>query len=162
MKYCWDYRIQLRDTDAAGVVYFANFITICHGAYEAALSAAGIDLRSLTSGSEIALPITHVSGDFKQPLYCGDRIQVFLLPTRISESEFQVNYRLCLADGKVAATVLTKHVAIGVIDSEAHQTAILGRCLDYRLINLHKCLTKFCTEMQRIAGQLVFCELELI
>jgi acyl-CoA thioesterase FadM len=51
-------------------------------------------------------------------LYCGDRIQVFLIPTHISESEFQVNYRLCLIDGKVAATVLTKHVAIGVIDRQ--------------------------------------------
>jgi 1,4-dihydroxy-2-naphthoyl-CoA hydrolase len=115
MEYRWDYQIQLRDTDAAGVVYFANFLTICHAAYEASLSAAGIDLRPLISGS-VALPIVHASGDFKKPLYCGDRVQVFLIPTHISESEFQVNYRLCLADGKVAATVLTKHVAIGAID----------------------------------------------
>jgi 1,4-dihydroxy-2-naphthoyl-CoA hydrolase len=118
MEYRWDYQIQLRDTDAAGVVYFANFLTICHAAYEAALSAAGIDLRLLISGSDVALPIVHASGDFKKPLYCGDRVQVLLIPTRISESEFQVNYRLCLADGKVAATVLTKHVAIGVIDRQ--------------------------------------------
>lgn len=118
MEYHWDYQIQLRDTDAAGVVYFANFLTICHAAYEAALSAAGIDLRLLISESEVALPIVHASGDFKQPLYCGDRVQVLLIPTRMSKSEFQVNYRLCLADGKVAATVLTKHVAIRVIDRQ--------------------------------------------
>jgi 1,4-dihydroxy-2-naphthoyl-CoA hydrolase len=116
MEYRWDYQIQLRDTDAAGVVYFTNFLSICHAAYEASLSAAGIDLRLLIGGSEVALPIVHASGDFKQPLYCGDRVQIFLVPTRISESEFQVNYRLCLAEGKIAATVLTKHVAIGVID----------------------------------------------
>jgi 1,4-dihydroxy-2-naphthoyl-CoA hydrolase len=116
MKYRWDYQIQLRDTDAAGVVYFANFLTICHAAYEASLSAAEIDLRLLISNAEIALPIIHASGDFKQPLYCGDRVHVLLLPTHISESEFHVNYGLCLTEGKVAATVLTKHVAIGVID----------------------------------------------
>jgi 1,4-dihydroxy-2-naphthoyl-CoA hydrolase len=118
MEYRWDYQIQLRDTDAAGVVYFANFLTICHAAYEASLSAVGIDLRLLVSGSDIALPIIHASGDFRKPLYCGDRIQVFLIPTHISESEFQVNYRLCLIDGKVSATVLTKHVAIKVIDRQ--------------------------------------------
>jgi 1,4-dihydroxy-2-naphthoyl-CoA hydrolase len=116
MEYCWNYQVQLRDTDAAGVVYFANFLTICHAAYEAALSAAGIDLRLLVSGSDVVLPIIHASGDFKQPLYCGDRVQVFLTPSQINESEFQVDYRLCLVDGKVAGTVLTKHVAIGVID----------------------------------------------
>jgi 1,4-dihydroxy-2-naphthoyl-CoA hydrolase len=116
MEYRWDYQIQLRDTDAAGVVYFANFLSICHAAYEASLSAAGIDLRLLIGGTEVALPIVHASGDFKQPLYCGDRVQVFLTPSQINESEFQVNYRLCLVDGKVAGRVLTKHVAIGVID----------------------------------------------
>ncbi len=116
MEYRWDYQIQLRDTDAAGVVYFANFLTICHAAYEASLSAAGIDLRLLVSGVDVALPIIHASGDFKKPLYCGDRIQVFLTPSPLNESEFQVDYRLCLVDGKVAGRVLTKHVAIGVID----------------------------------------------
>ncbi len=116
MKYRWDYQIQLRDTDAAGVVYFANFLTICHAAYEASLGAAGIDLRLLISGSDVALPIVHASGDFKQPLYCGDQVQVFLSPSHINESEFRVDYRLCLVDGKVAGRVLTKHVAIGVIN----------------------------------------------
>jgi 1,4-dihydroxy-2-naphthoyl-CoA hydrolase len=118
MEYRWDYQIQLRDTDAAGVVYFANFLTICHAAYEASLSAAGIDLRLLISGSDVALPIVHASGDFRKPSYCGDRVQVLLIPTRISESEFQVNYCLYLIDGTVAGTVLTKHVAIRVIDRQ--------------------------------------------
>jgi 1,4-dihydroxy-2-naphthoyl-CoA hydrolase len=119
MEYHENYQIQLRDTDAAGVVYFANFLTICHAAYESALSAAGIDLRLLVSGAlDVALPITHASGDFKQPLYCGDRVQIFLVPTQISNSEFQINYRLCLADGKVAAIVVTKHVAIEVANRQ--------------------------------------------
>jgi 1,4-dihydroxy-2-naphthoyl-CoA hydrolase len=120
MEYCWDYQIQLRDTDAAGVVYFANFLTICHAAYEASLSAAGIDLRLLVNGSsEIALPITHVSGDFKKPLYCGDQIQVLLTSSQLNDSEFQIDYRLCLANGKIAGIVQTKHVAIGLIDSHS-------------------------------------------
>jgi 1,4-dihydroxy-2-naphthoyl-CoA hydrolase len=118
MEYRWDYQIQLRDTDAAGVVYFANFLSICHAAYEASLSAAGIDLRLLVNSSEVAVPITHASGDFKKPLYCGDQVQVFLIPSRINDSEFQIDYRLCLANGKIAGIVLTKHVVIGVIDRQ--------------------------------------------
>lgn len=119
MEYRWNYQIQLRDTDAAGVVYFANFLTICHAAYEASLSAAGIDLRLLVSSSEVALPITHASGDFKKPLYCGDQVQVFLTPSQLNDSEFQVDYRLCLVDGKIAGLVTTKHVAIGLHDSHS-------------------------------------------
>jgi 1,4-dihydroxy-2-naphthoyl-CoA hydrolase len=116
MKYRWDYQIQLRDTDAAGVVYFANFLTICHAAYEASLSTAGIDLRLLVGGAEVALPIIHASGDFKKPLYCGDRVQVFLTPSQINDNEFQIDYRLCLEQQKVAGMVLTRHVAINLAD----------------------------------------------
>jgi 1,4-dihydroxy-2-naphthoyl-CoA hydrolase len=116
MEYRWNYQIQLRDTDAAGVVYFANFLTICHAAYEAALSAAEIDFKLLVGSSEIALPIVHASGDFKQPLYCGDQVQVCLNPSQINDSEFQIIYQLYSKEQKIAATVLTKHVSINLVD----------------------------------------------
>jgi 1,4-dihydroxy-2-naphthoyl-CoA hydrolase len=116
MEYRWNYQIQLRDTDAAGVVYFANFLTICHAAYEAALSAARIDLKLLVGGSEIAVPIVHASGDFKQPLYCGDQVQICLTPSQINDSEFQIIYQMYSKEQKIAATVLTKHVSINLVD----------------------------------------------
>ena len=37
--------IRFADTDAAGVVYFAQILSICHEAYEASLQASGIELR---------------------------------------------------------------------------------------------------------------------
>ena len=37
--------IRFQETDAAGVVYFANLLALCHEAYEASLAHAGIALK---------------------------------------------------------------------------------------------------------------------
>jgi hypothetical protein len=40
MPFSYVRTVRLADTDAAGVVYFARTLSICHEAYEAALAAA--------------------------------------------------------------------------------------------------------------------------
>jgi 1,4-dihydroxy-2-naphthoyl-CoA hydrolase len=111
MEYCWDYQVQLRDTDAAGVVYFANFLALCHSAYEASLSAADINFQAFVTG-DVVLPIIHTSGDFKQPLYCGDQLQICLQPSELGKGKFEIAYQVSLADGRLAGVANTVHVAI--------------------------------------------------
>jgi 1,4-dihydroxy-2-naphthoyl-CoA hydrolase len=106
MSFSYEYIIQFRDTDAAGVVYFANILSICHVAYEASLIASGINLKTFVNNSEFAVPITHASADFFKPLYCGDRITIELTPRSIDGCRFEIAYQLD------SATAITKHVVI--------------------------------------------------
>lgn len=106
MSFRYNYIIQFRDTDAAGVVYFASILSICHIAYEASLLESGIDLKSFVNNSEFAVPIIHVSADFFKPLYCGDRVIIELTARSIDLHKFEINYQLG------SATALTKHVVI--------------------------------------------------
>lgn len=118
MSFTYDYTIQFRDTDAAGVVYFANMISICHVAYEASLIKSGIELKSFVNSSRIAVPITHVSADFFRPLFCGDRVTIELTPHSINSCKFEIKYQILATDSQasdrqmVAATATTKHVVI--------------------------------------------------
>ncbi len=107
--------IHFRDTDAAGVVYFANGLSLCHEAYEASLAASGIDLKSFFRGETIAVPITHASIDFFKPMFCGDRIAISLATTLLSPESFQVAYQLFFDTDlakKAIAKALTKHICI--------------------------------------------------
>ncbi|MBD2316870.1 acyl-CoA thioesterase [Phormidium tenue] len=114
--FIYDRTIHFRDTDAAGVVYFANGLSICHEAYEASLAASGIELKSFFRGGAIAVPITHASIDFFKPMFCGDRIVVSLVKTLLSPDSFQIEYQLFLGlesdEKKAIASALTKHVCI--------------------------------------------------
>jgi 1,4-dihydroxy-2-naphthoyl-CoA hydrolase len=106
MAFSYEYLIQFRDTDAAGVVYFANILSICHVAYEASLIASGIDLKLFVNNPEFAVPITHAAADFFKPLYCGDQVTIELTPRSIDSCRFEINYQLG------SATTITKHVVI--------------------------------------------------
>jgi 1,4-dihydroxy-2-naphthoyl-CoA hydrolase len=112
MSFSYEYTIQFRDTDAAGVVYFASIISICHVAYEASLTAANIDLKLLVNNPDFAVPIAHVSADFFKPLYCGDRVVIQLTPSSIDSCRFEIKYLLSSPESLIIATIITKHVII--------------------------------------------------
>jgi 1,4-dihydroxy-2-naphthoyl-CoA hydrolase len=118
MPFSYEYTIQFRDTDAAGVVYFANIISLCHIAYEASLIESGITLRSFVNNADYAVPITHASADFFRPLCCGDRVTIELIPHSIDSYQFEIKYQILATDLQTAdrqlvlAAATTKHVVI--------------------------------------------------
>lgn len=106
--------VRFADTDAAGVVYFAQVLSMAHEAYEAALAAHGIDLRSFFAHGPIVVPIVHASVDLRRPMHCGDRLQILATPQRLAAAEFQVHYTYAIAQAPATAvaTALTRHVCI--------------------------------------------------
>ncbi|BAS55093.1 1,4-dihydroxy-2-naphthoyl-CoA hydrolase [Leptolyngbya boryana NIES-2135] len=111
MGFTYDRTIHFSETDAAGVVYFANVLTLCHEAYEASLAASGISVRSFFSGQNIAVPIVHAEVDFFSPMFCGDLITIELTPHLLKPSEFEIRYQL-MQDSKSVGKALTRHVCI--------------------------------------------------
>ena len=112
-KFSYQRKIRFADTDAAGVVYFANLLSICHEAYEEYLSSLKIDLRSFFSDNLTAIPIIQAEIDFRKPLFCGDVIVVKFQPELISEQIFKINYQI-FKDSLQVATASTKHITIDV------------------------------------------------
>lgn len=108
------YRVRLADTDAAGVVYFAHLLQICHTAYEEVLITQGINLQDYLKAGTIALPIIHGEIDCLRPIFWGDLILVQLTPQFLSETEFLIKYELSAekTEKKILAQGNTRHVCI--------------------------------------------------
>ncbi|MBW4539273.1 MAG: acyl-CoA thioesterase [Myxacorys chilensis ATA2-1-KO14] len=117
MSFTYPRTIRFQETDAAGVVYFANLLSICHEAYEASLIESGIEARRFFGKSEVAVPIVHANVDFLKPMYCGDRISLQLTPTQINDSTFEIRYNVFFAaselnENRLVSKALTRHVCI--------------------------------------------------
>lgn len=114
MAFTYLRRVYLGDTDAAGVVYFAKGLEICHEAYEESLSKAGISLIQMIDEGKIALPIVHAEIDFLRPLFCGDRLQVSLEVIQVNNSEFAIAYQIFPLNNldQVLIKAKTRHVCI--------------------------------------------------
>ncbi|MEO0457504.1 MAG: thioesterase family protein [Cyanobacteria bacterium P01_A01_bin.114] len=114
--------VRFHETDAAGVVYFANVLTLCHEAYEASLASAGIDLQQFFGNVKTAVPVVHAEVDFRHPLYCGDRVLILMLPQQVSPDSFEVAFQLkAIAHPlKMLATAMTRHVCIETSTRQRH------------------------------------------
>lgn len=114
MEFSWVRTIHFADTDAAGVVFFANYLRLCHEAYEEALGAAGIDLARFFADSGSVVPIAKSEVDYLRPLHAGERVSVTVIPRRLSDSSFELRFEIFRVGPakKRAATARTEHVCI--------------------------------------------------
>ena len=130
MPFSYGRVIRFHETDAAGVVYFARLLTLCHEAYEAALATVDIDLRAFFSAAGgVAVPIVHTEADFYQPLRCGDAIAITLTPKQLSLHSFEITYTISNQPSgqaldkvsvKPLAWVLTRHVCTNLSSHRRH------------------------------------------
>ncbi len=107
--------IHFPDTDAAGVVFFARYLYLVHEAYEEALAAAGLPLATFFADHGVIVPIAKSEASYLRPLQCGDRIEVELTPSRLSEHSFALIatiWKRSDSARKRAAVVRTEHVCI--------------------------------------------------
>ena len=98
MPFIYQRTVRFQDTDAAGVVYFANVLTMCHEAYEESLDTSGINIKLFFSNPNVAIPIVHASVDFFRPMFCGDKVSIHLSPCQLGKDNFEINYIIMSAD----------------------------------------------------------------
>ena len=101
--------LKLRDTDAAGVAFFAAYYSIAHDAYETFLNLNEAALHTWLD--QVHLPIVHSEADYTAPLKLGTRFDVQLSCTRLGDRSFSLQYDF-LIESVSLAQVKTVHVAV--------------------------------------------------
>ncbi|MEH2046826.1 acyl-CoA thioesterase [Nostoc sp.] len=113
MPFTYKRTVRFQDTDAAGVVYFANVLAICHEAYEESLEASSINLKDFFTNPSVGFPIVHASIDFLRPIFVGDKLFISLIPQKIGVDKFEITYEITVIE-VVVAKAITRHVCIDV------------------------------------------------
>jgi 1,4-dihydroxy-2-naphthoyl-CoA hydrolase len=124
MPFTYHRTVHFADTDSAGVVFFANYLAICHEAYEESLSAQGIDLKTFFAVNGVVIPVSKSEAEYRRPLSCGDRLGVTVQPRALSENSYEIRFEITKTDSqsKTAGVVRTEHVCI---DSETRERRAL-------------------------------------
>jgi 1,4-dihydroxy-2-naphthoyl-CoA hydrolase len=112
MPFSYTRQIHFRDTDAAGVVFFANYLALCHEAYEESLQTSGLKLADLFGTADLMVPIAKSEAEYLRPLHVGDRVRVDVHTELLSENSFAVHYEVYRIGPpeKLAARIRTEHV----------------------------------------------------
>ena len=102
-------RVYYEDTDAAGVVYYANYLKFMERARTEWLSSLGFDLAVVEREHGIVFVVHRIEIDFRRPAQLSDRLDVTLTLVELGrarlvadqailrDSELLTQARICLA-----------------------------------------------------------------
>ncbi|MDF3059218.1 MAG: thioesterase [Rariglobus sp.] len=114
MPFAYNRTVHFPDTDAAGVVFFARYLSMCHEAYEESLAAAGVPLGTFFADHGVIVPVAKSEATYLRPLACGDKLRIDATPVSLTANSYAIDYviwKIGTAD-KRAAVVRTEHVCI--------------------------------------------------
>jgi YbgC/YbaW family acyl-CoA thioester hydrolase len=109
-------KIKLFDTDAAGILFFANQFKYVEEAYEAFLSSENMNIIDIIKNSDFLVPIVHAETDYISPLTVGDNITVEIGIGKIGESSFRLYHKIFKNGSIESGSGNTVHVCVSKTD----------------------------------------------
>jgi acyl-CoA thioester hydrolase len=104
--------IYFEDTDAAGIVYYANYLKFMERARSDMLRAAGVDQKAELEASGSAYAVAEVAIRYRRPAYLGDDLIVVSTVEAVRGVSVTIHQRVMrgaeeIADATVTAAFLT-------------------------------------------------------
>jgi len=126
----FDVRVYYEDTDAAGIVYYANYLRFAERARTEVLRAGGIDQSHMLENTGVGFVVRKCSADFLKPAKLDDLLTIHTRLADIGRVSVLMHQAICRGD----ETLVKLDVKLGVVDRELTITAIPPQVKDV----LHK------------------------
>lgn len=88
--------IKFEDVDAAGIVFFARYVTYAHEAMEHFFSALDGGYPRLIMERRIGLPAVHLDVSYRAPARYGDTLRIETTVDRVGNRSAVLRYRMIL------------------------------------------------------------------
>ncbi len=115
--FIYNTQVHLKDTDATGVLYFAQQFSMALKTWESFLAYSGLSLGEILETADFLMPIVHAEADYKAPLRVGDRIEIDIAVEKIGTTSFSTSFRL-MKEGSLVGTVKLVHVTVSKVNKE--------------------------------------------
>ena len=120
-------RVRYAETDAMGVVYYANYLVWFELGRTEWIRAHGVSYRALEEQG-VLLPVTHASCDYRQSARYDDLIRIETTVARLTRASVAFSYRiiraapapeLLLAEGRSEHVFLSREGRIVRLDRQS-------------------------------------------
>jgi len=98
--FVWLIRVYYEDTDAGGIVYYANYLKFMERARTEWLRAMGVDLHEWAVQTGKGFVVRSAQLDFAKPAHLGDMLEVSVEPTIQKKASLTVVQRVS-KDGEI-------------------------------------------------------------
>lgn len=103
--YVWHARVYYEDTDAGGVVYYANYLNYMERARTEWLRSIGVEQDELVNNLNVLFAVRSVNIEYKQPARFNDSISITVEPFLLKPAS--VSFKQCIMKQKDNTNILT-------------------------------------------------------
>ena len=109
----WPVRVYYEDTDAGGIVYYANYLRFMERARSEWLRANGVDVAELADESRLMFTVREIHLDFLRVARLSDNLEVSVSLTRVRRVSVELEQTVTLA-GEVLCTAQVRLACVDV------------------------------------------------
>ena len=101
-KHKVSYRVYYEDTDAGGVVYYANYLKFAERARTEMLREMGVNQSELSDKKGVFFVVRHVEADLQKSAKLDDMLEIETTVSRISSASLLMEQHIKNIEGQVA------------------------------------------------------------
>lgn len=125
-------RVYYEDTDAAGVVYYANYLKFCERARTEWLRAAGFEQGRLREERGLVFVVRAVQADYLRPAWFDDQIEVV---TRIDHLG-RASVRFAQGVERNGEVLFQSQITVACVDWHKKKSAAIPQDIRDRLLTM--------------------------
>lgn len=110
---CCDIRVYYEDTDAGGIVYYANYLKFAERARTEFLRDHGVSNSQMLDNLKIGIVVRHVTMDLQSPARLDDVLRVETQVVETKKASFILEQKIT-KDGLPLATIIVKLACINI------------------------------------------------
>ncbi|GAB2904019.1 tol-pal system-associated acyl-CoA thioesterase [Uliginosibacterium flavum] len=103
----WPVRVYYEDTDAGGVVYYANYLRFCERARTERLRALGVDQPQLLAEQNIVFVVSRVEADYLKGAELDDALSVISTVISIGAATLRFQQRVMRGEERLFEGLFT-------------------------------------------------------
>ena len=117
--FCWPARVYWEDTDAGGVVYYANYLRFLERARTEWLRSMGIEQMPLKEQYGVLMVVAQIEANYRRPARYGDELRIVSRVVELGKVSLSFEQRVLRASTDAAEdeVLLDGKIKVACIDA---------------------------------------------
>lgn len=116
--FTWTIRVYYEDTDAGGVVFYANYLKFFERARTEWLRAAGVGQQTMTGTHGVMFVVKSTTLDYHAPARLDDELKLTVVVERMGRASVQFVQQAWRTGGGQEELLATGRIKVGCVDTQ--------------------------------------------
>lgn len=132
----WPVRVYYEDTDAGGVVFYANYLKFMERARTEWLRELGFEQDELRNKHKLLFVVAGVDIDYRKPAYFNDRLLVSVAISKPGKSRLEFTQQVLrnFEDGENGECLTSARVRVACVNAETFKPCAMPATLQESLL----------------------------